>query len=171
VCNPNGEDKHAQGADVTASAGDLVDLVKLGRARICWEGAPQFDEQGRPTFNPLDWACRVAWAAGDYLVVADEADRFMTAGRLSPGIYQLWNMGRHRRCRVFACSRRPARVSRDCTANVTRAAIFFSQEPADLRYLANFADASAVAEVRTLGQYEAIDWTQAGWAKKKSLFE
>jgi len=166
VCDPNGEAAHASGADLVETKADLVDQARRpGAVRLCWRGF-----QSIPADEAFAWVNRVAWAAGNMLVVWDEADLFMTAQRLPEDAYRLWNMGRHRRCRVFACSRRPARVSRDCTANLTRAAVFKTQEPADLRFLASFMEPSAAQEVAKLARFHAVDWNQEGWGVKKSPF-
>lgn len=166
ICNPNGEDAHQAGAVVIDDRGELVSwLAASGPVRVCWQG---FDRQ--PREEAFAWVNRVAWAAGNVLVVWDEADLFMTAQRLPEEAYRLWNMGRHRSVRVFACSRRPARVSRDCTANLTRACVFRTQEPHDWRFLKDFMEPSAAAAARELPKYHAIDWTPAAWSVKKSPF-
>jgi hypothetical protein len=124
-----------------------------------------------------DWGNEAAFAAGDTLVIWEEAGVFMNGGSLrtaTPFAYDLWMRGRHRRCRVFACSQRPARVSRDCTANVSRAVIFNTTEPRDLAFYRSMIfepDAAAAIPRLDFAAHEALDWTPAGWAVKRAPFD
>jgi hypothetical protein len=165
ICNPNAEDQHEEGADVTD---DRAELVQLAAQRGPWRIAWRFTKTGNAV--GFDWVNRVAWAAGDCCIVWDEADLFMRHGTMPDAAYQLWNVGRHHRVRIFACSRRPARVSRDVTANLSRACVFRTQEPTDIDFLGEFMERSAADAVKQLQPFHAVDWTQQGWAVKKSLF-
>lgn len=165
VVDPNGENMHAGAAFVTNDPRELVELAMLPEFRICWRPEMMNAEDG------YELATRVAWAAGNCALVWDEADFFMRAGRLPPHALRMWNAGRHRRCRVFAVSRSPFRVSRDCTRNLTRACVFAIQEPSDLKFLASFMGQEAANHVPALPQRHAIDWHQGGaWTVKRSIF-
>lgn len=166
VCDPNGESAHTKHARVISDKAALVEAVNdPGQWRVCW----RFDQTGFD--DGFEWVNRVAWARGDLCLVWDEADQFTRWG-LPPTAFRIWNNGRHRRLRVFACSRRPARVPRDMTANLTRACVFRTQEPRDLSFIREFTvDGESVGAVRSLGAFEAVDWTEAGWAVKKSPFD
>lgn len=166
VCDPNGEDMHARNAAVTDDRAQLVRLVaEPGPWRVCWRF-------GRTGYDAgFEWVNRVAWARGDLCLVWDEADSFMRSGTMPETAFRLWNQGRHRRLRIFACSRRPARVPRDVTANVTRACVFRTQEPRDLQFIGAFMEPDSARQVAQLEQLHAVDWTAARWAVKKSLFD
>lgn len=120
-----------------------------------------------------EWANEAAWCAGDCVLVWEEAGVFMDGQRLAPFAYDCWMRGRHRRLRVFGCSQRPARVSRDCTANLARAVVFNTTEPNDLKfYRAMIAGDDVVEMIRRLdfGAHEALDWTPAGSTVKRAPF-
>lgn len=167
VCDPNGEGAHTEDAVVIDDRAQLVEAVNdPGPWRVCWRfGGTGFDEG-------FEWVNRVAWARGDLCLVWDEADQFTRWG-LPPTAFRIWNNGRHRRLRVFACSRRPARVPRDLTANLSRACIFKTQEPNDLKFIRDFtAGREAEGMVRELEPFHALDWREDGtMAVKKSLFD
>jgi hypothetical protein len=163
IVDPNGEDAHAEGAIVTDDPGELAALFlaaqdQRGRPlplRVCF----RLTKTGPDGFETVN---KIAWAAEDLAIMWDEADLFMTAQRLPPEAYRLWNTGRHARVRVFLCSRRAARISRDCTANVTQACVFQHTEPRDLRFLAELMDDTAAAACGELPPYHLVHWTRQG---------
>ncbi len=162
VFDANSEDAHASGALVTEDRGDLASLIRDGAPRVCWRNSGGMD--------PEEWFAfgnRVAWAAGDCLVVWDEADLFMTSGRLPEDAYRVWNTGRHRGVRCFAISRRAARVSRDVTANLASAHVFRLMDPRDLGWLREAIGPEAADAVSRLRAHERIEWTPEGWTPKK----
>lgn len=165
ICDPTGQDEFEEYAIVTEDQAELVELFsRPGEVRVCWRG---FASMGKDA--AFDWANRVTKAAGNMLILWDEADLFMHPAHMPESAYYLWNMGRHRGVSVFATSRRPARLARDCTANLSRAAIFATQEPGDLKYLKEFMGPS-VANVPGLPRFSAVDWTPEAAAVKKSPY-
>ncbi len=165
ICNPNGEDAHQQHADVTDDPRELIELAaRKGSWRICFN----FNRTG--LVAGFRWVNRVALARGDLCLVWDEADLLTERGRLPPEAYELWNAGRHHRVRILALSRRPANVSPDVRGNLARACVFRMIEPRDLQWLATFMEPDAARAVTKLQRYEAVDWTEAGWSVKKSVF-
>lgn len=164
IFDPNGEAAHAAGAVVVDDPARLVQLVRdMGRFRICWRG---FATMGGEAF---EWGNRVALAAEHLTLFWDEVDRF-TGSHPPPAAELVINAGRHRNLAVIACSRRPARVPRDLTANASRIVAFGSQEPSDLDYLRTFMGSEASAAVPGLAAFHAVDWTEAAWSVKKSPF-
>lgn len=164
LCDPNGEEAHADGAVIAVTKAELVGYLQAGAGRICWRG---FDHGEEEAFS---WACRAAWAAGNTLVVWDETDLFTASLKAPEPAYRLWNMGRHRACRVFAIARSPYAIPRTLTRNLTRAAVFRTQEPRDLKYLEGLMGAEAAAVVPGLQPFTALDWTPFGWTVRKSPF-
>jgi len=171
ICDPNGEDAHAEGGQVTDHPGELVELIAApGPWRVTW----RFPRMGFA--DGFAWVNRAAEAAGDCALVWDEADLFLRHG-MTPEAFRLWQTGRHRRLHIFACSRRPATMPRDLRANLARLCVFRMQEPRDLEAVAEFTDDLAIEDaVRGLpipkpGEAPwAVDWTEAGWKVKRSLF-
>lgn len=160
------EPGYAQGAHVVETPADLVRLVRDqgGPLRICWRGVATMAQEA------FEFANRVAWAAENFTVVWEEVDSFVDAGRLPEWAFRIVNHGRHRGLRVFACARRPARVSRDLTANATRIVAFHTSEPADVEYLRKYVGQAVAVQVAGLGRYECLDWTPAGARVRKSPF-
>ncbi len=155
------EDDYARGAVVVERPDRLVDLLLAGERRLCWRGLFE---------GAFEAVNRLAWAAGDLTLVWEEVDQFGDAGRLPEWAFKIVNQGRHRDIRVIACSRRPARVSRDLTANASRIVAFGTTEPRDLIYLRHYMGEAAEG-LRGLDPYHALDWTEAGGAvARKSPF-
>lgn len=165
ICDPTGQDEFEEYALVTDDPAELVELFSgEGAIRACWRGTTTMGKA-----EGFDWCNRVAKAAGNMLIVWDEADLFMSPSHMPETAYWLWNMGRHRGLSVFATSRRPARLARDCTANLSRAAVFATQEPGDIKYLKEFMGTS-VAQVPGLPRFSAVDWTPEAASVKKSPY-
>lgn len=169
IHDPNAEAAWAEGAAVVYGRAELVEAMKAPRWRICWRGAVAARSESDKV-EAFEWANRAALAAGGVLVIWDEVDRFTDAGRLPPFAYQVVNAGRHRGVRVYACSRRVRRVSRDLSANAGRIMLFRMTEPSDLRWVAETMGADAAAKAATLPQFTALDWTEQEVKEKKSPF-
>jgi len=169
IHDPNGEDAWADGALVIYSRAELVEAMRARAWRICWRGAvaARGDAEMREAF---EWANRAALAAGDCLVIWDEVDRFTDAMRLPPAAYAMVNAGRHRGVKVFACSRRVRRVSRDLSANAGRIVVFRMTEPGDLRWIRDTMGDEAARLAPALPERAALDWTEQQVKKKISPF-
>lgn len=166
IFDPNGEPDWAAGAVVTDNRAELVDLVSCkGAVRICWRGVMTGGE------GDFEFANRCAWAAEDFFVVWDEVDRFTDPMKMLPVADNLVQAGRHRGLHIIACSRRPYRMNRTLTALATRMAVFRTTEPRDLRYFADYVGTEAAAQLPTLRDYHALDWTETAHAIKKSPFK
>ena len=162
---PDDSEAPPPGFIITADRAELI-RVMLGRSwRVAFVANRRLDQ--------WEWANEAAWRAGDCVTVWEEAGVFMDAQRLAPHAYDLWMRGRHRRVRVFACSQRPARVSRDCTANLARAVIFNTTEPNDLRFYRSMIFETGAAEAiprLDFEGHEALDWTPSGWKIRRAPF-
>jgi hypothetical protein len=165
IHDPNAEDKLARRALVIHERAELVKAVSIpGRVRICWRGVATMGPEA------FEWANRCAWAGEGFTVLWDEVDRFTGSGRLPEHAYLLVNAGRHRRCRVFACTRRPFRMPRDLTAAATRIMAFRITGPTDVAYLAEFMGPAAAARLPELPDFTALDWQEGTVSEKKSPF-
>lgn len=140
-----------------------------------WRVAYRTDLQLEET----EWANEAAWRAGDCAVIWEEAGTLLGNRELrarAPWAFSLWMRGRHRRCRLFACSQRPASIAADLRANVARAVIFNVTEPADVEWcravIGGDRDLAARIAQLELARYEAIDWQRGkGWSVKQAPFE
>lgn len=167
IYDPNQEPENAQNATVICmTARDLIEAARIkGKCRIVWRGFATMNAA-----EAFEVANRVAWAAGDFTVIWDEVDT-MTKGKmlLPDTAYQMIHTGRHRGLKVWACSRRPARVNIDIRSQSARICTSVMHEPADLKALEERMGIIA-KEAVTLPAYHFIDWTEAGGKVKKSPF-
>jgi hypothetical protein len=165
IHDPNGEDALADGAVIVETKDHLLRLVSArGNIRICWRGS-----LAMPITEAFEWANRAAWAGEGFTVLWDEADRLCPKLDVDSWAYKLINAGRHRNVRVAATSRRPQRVPRDLTAAATRICAGKTTGARDLSYLSEYFN-GRTEELKSLGKYEFLDWTDADIARKKSPF-
>lgn len=170
IHDPNGEPGAAEGADlVTADARAVLERMKAGGGwRITWRGALAATSEGGKV-EAFELANRLSLAAGDHLILWDEVDMVTQPGRLPPYAYRIVNAGRHARLRVFACARRPYRLSRDLSANAGRIVAFRMTEPRDLRFMRDVMGEAADG-LPGLREREALDWTETSVKRKMSPF-
>ena len=162
IFDANGEDIYARWGQVISDRKQLLDhVVKNGGRHVVWRGVAPGD---------FEFVNEVAWALENLTLVWEEVDQFGDSGRLPPHAFKIVNQGRHRNIRVIACSRRPARVSRDMTANASRIVAFRTREPRDLAFLKEWMGSEAVDQLPGLAEYNALDWTEAGAKVRKSPF-
>jgi hypothetical protein len=165
VC-PNDDEAPRMGCDLVArDRRSLIEFMCQPRFRIAY--AP-----GEERAEGWEWANEAAYRAGNCLIMWEEAGVYMGSQPLKGWAYKLWMTGRHRRCRVFACSQRPARVSRDCTANLSRAVIFHTMEPDDLQFFRGMMGRDACTAIPQLSyeSHEALDWNGSNWAVRRAPF-
>lgn len=147
------------------------------RAALCEAmKQPRFAVTFTTDANPdlWEWANRAALARGDTLILWEEAPSLGDGKpKLPPFAHALWMRGRHARCRVFAVSQRPSRLSRDCTANLSRAVIFATTEPNDLKFYRDMiGEREAIDQIRSLAKYHAVDFRPfQGWEVRQSPFD
>lgn len=169
-CDPNGEKVFESGAHIVTDRRQLLELLaRPGPVRICWRGVMGAAGEDA-TREAFEWLNRCAWACGDVLCVWEEIDILCGGGKLPPNAYRLVNAGRHRDVRIFACARSPKMVPRAFTRNASRIAVFRTIEPLDLDYLRQYMGTDAAAVLPGLQRFEALDWTQTGFAVRKSPY-
>jgi hypothetical protein len=159
----NGERGNAIGAHVVSDRAQLLELlVRPGPVRVCWS---YVGIKGRPAIiDHFEWANRCAWAAGDLVVVWDEADR-LTGGKLEENAHAIVNQGRHRDLVLFAGARRPRWVPRDLTASATAIYAFRTTEPRDVEYLRDTMG-EAAETLPQLGEHDYLHWREDGSATR-----
>ena len=166
IFDPNEETEHViSGAVVIYRPSELVAAVQnAGAVRIVWRG---FRSMRNDAF---EFGNRCAWAAGDFAVLWDEVDRFCRKGAALPEYaYQMVHTGRHRRIRLFSCSRRPASINIDIRSQASRMMTATMHEPADVKALGERMG-SAAAELPTLREYHFLDWSEKGASVRKAPF-
>lgn len=170
IVDPTGQEQLAGAVDhVAMEKMELVDKVCRKTFRVVWR-APALTDSPEAMVAAVEYANRVAAAAEDCYLLWDEVDMYTPFNRLAPLAYKLVNAGRHRRVRLYWTSRRPARVARDLTANANRLAIFRTSEPGDLDW-ARKIDRDMAKALPELDRYEAVDWRDGPWSRKKSPFK
>lgn len=165
IFDPNGEPDWAAGADVTSDPAELVALAgRKGRSRICWRGVMTGGVEA------FEWGNRCAWAGEDYWVVWDEVERFCVNSQFPPVADKLVQAGRHRGCRIIACTRRPKRMPIIFRSLATRMAVFRMTAPEDINFFVDMMGRELADQLPMLRDYHAIDWTETGASIKKSPF-
>ena len=157
IVDHNGETDYAAMGDVVQDAHDLVSRLQAAGQRPCrlvWRGMVTMGSEAA-----FAWINRAAWAAGGIVVLWEEVDRYMTAGRMPPEAHQLAHQGRHRGVRIFACARRPHNISRDLSCNATRVMAFRTTEPRDARWFEDVIG-EAARQLPSLPDYHCLDWTE-----------
>lgn len=155
ILDPTGDPANRKGALLIESGGDLCrTLARLGKRsfKICY----------RPMGDPVaefETLNRAAMIAEDVTVWWDEAGLFMTAQKLPPAAFKIWNMGRHTGCRVFCVSQRAARVSRDCTGNVAAMYVFQQNDPEDVKWCTRVIGRQYRDQLSTFGVGQHVEWT------------
>lgn len=130
-------------------------------------GASTFRAVYRPTrgvvsdveIAAVDILAQIALEVGNVLLVIDEADRYVVAGKnLSPYLRLCVDQGRHRGVGICAIARRPARLSKDLIENASALFLFHTHGAHSRAYLADIieGDAADLSKLRT-GEYLAWD--------------
>lgn len=111
--------------------------------------------------------CDMARIVGDLFLVLEEADRFWSTGELDPEFNELIERGRHQRVSLLSLTRFPAECHINVRRQATQIITFEQHEPADLKWLR--AVGFDPEEVRALGRFEYLHWTQAGGISRHRL--
>lgn len=175
IFDPNAEPANVKLGRPVHDFRELVDLLikaKGGPVRITWRG--MIGAANPP--EEYDRANAAALAAENLAVLWDEVDQYAVEDRvlkLRPFARQVINTGRHRGLKVLACSRRPAMVPRDLTANAQRIIVFHTHEPRDLLYFRQLMGRQVSDQLKGLreAERECLEWTEAGAVLRKSPFE
>jgi hypothetical protein len=170
IFDPNGEDGYAGRGVAITDPRHLLLALKSNKIRVIrWQGVISMAKAAFEFANQAAWAAQES-ARSDLMLVWEEADSFMEPGKLPQWAFALVNQGRHRRIRLVACARRPARFSRDLTANASRISVFRTTEPRDLKYLSDYVGQENADLLPRLQDYHALDWTDKKSKVKKSPF-
>lgn len=169
IHDPNGEPAWAEGARVIYSRAELAEAMQARSWRIAWRGS-QAARSEPEKIDAFEWANRCAIAAGDAVVVWDEADFFMGPARVPPNAYRIINAGRHHGLRIFACARRFRAIPRHLSANSQRIIVFRSTEPSDLKWVEQVMTREVAVMVPVLKEREAVDWSERTVKRKISPF-
>ncbi len=142
--------EHGAGRTVVRSVPELFEAVK----RKAFNIAVQFEDADAG----FSWACRVAYAARDLMLVCEEVDFYIKANYAPEPFSLLVRYGRHKGVAMTCISRRPPDLWRNLTANADSIFSFQTIEPRDIRYLAEFMGAQNAEGLRSLGKLEYIKY-------------
>lgn len=162
------DDAEAPPYPETRDQATLIRVMMQRQFRVTYNVEGQRDQ--------WEWANEAAWRAGNTLIIWEEAGTLMSGRALkdyAPIAFRLWMRGRHRRLHIFACSQRPASLSADVRANLSRAVIFNTSEPNDLLFYRKMTGDGAIADrIRALDfeAHDALDWTPGGFEVKRAPF-
>lgn len=110
-------------------------------ARAC--NAPAFSvvfSPGNKVKNfaaPFEDFCRVAWSAGNCMVLVEELSDVTTPSLAPPLWAQLSRKGRHRGLQLVACTQRPAKIDKDFLGSASYLRCFTLRYPEDQRAMAS----------------------------------
>lgn len=168
IFDPNMEIDHGSGAVLCDDPAHLVELVgERGPIKICWRGFASM-----PVLDAFEHANACAWAGENFVVFWDEVERYLPAGNVMPEwAAKLINAGRHRGCKIFAATRRPARISTDLRDAATRICIGRITGDNSIGYLKNLIGTDAL-RAPGLQPREFLDWSEETETviRKKSPF-
>ncbi len=143
-------------SDVIYTRSDLIARIMAGGSFvIAWRG---FATEGKDAF---EYGNRAALAGEDMLIVWEELDIYFdgSGSTFSPLGFQIVHTGRHKGLTTITTSRAPGLIPKKLTRNVQRIAVFKTDEPGDLRYLAEKIGAANADRIQRLGEYQYLDWT------------
>lgn len=166
IHDTSGEDEiAAMATDVIDSRSELLErLIQGGTYVIAWRGFLVEEE------TAFEFANQAALAAEDVLVVWEEFDVYFegSGSYLPKYAYRIVHNGRHKGLTTIAVSRAPALVPKKLTRNVQRIAVFDTNEPYDVEYLAKKIGSANAALIPTLKEYQYLEWISGQpQAKKK----
>jgi hypothetical protein len=134
------------------SLDELLDWLERGGAE-----SPRWHVAIRTPGEDADEVFRAAWAAAPCLVLAEECDRYRVGHEPLPGLSYIVEYGRHRGISLMALTRRPASIPRTLTANASRAVVFKTVEPRDVKYWADFLPDGGAAAIQGLEGHGFVD--------------
>jgi hypothetical protein len=133
---------------------DLTDLkafwlkVYRGPFRLIYRPTKEIEE--------FDEVCDLAYKCGDLAFVAEELDLFCPPRQLTPGIRHILKRGRHADITFIGITQRPYGIDRVVTAMCNEVYVFKTDEPRDIRYLAERLGEGIVPKIAALGEYEYV---------------
>jgi len=117
----------------------------------------------------FDRLCRMVYAAGDCVLVAEEIAAYLT-GRLfqttgrGTGIKSLLTAGRTRGVVAYWITQRCHNIPREVTSESREAALFALREPSDIEYVRERFGYTAAARMALLQRYQYVHWREGGSA-------
>ena len=118
----------------------------------------------RDIFDPAEFesVCRLAYAAGNVTLVAEEVMSYCTATTIGPAFKTLLTAGATRGIHCYLLTQRPFKIPREITSQARRAIIFAVHEAGDVEYIRQTFGQAAAEALAGLQQYEYVDWRETG---------
>lgn len=105
--------------------------------------------------------CKLVYACGDMVFVAEEIDSFCTPTEIRPDFANIIQRGRHKNITFYGVSQRPYGINRIISAQSKEIYTFQQSEPRDIEYLTTYIGQD-VEKVRELPQYNFLHWQSTG---------
>ena len=154
--------EHGKGRTVIRTPLDLLAEIEKG----CFNIALQLDDPEKA----YHYACKAAWAYRDMVLVCEEVSWYIKAGHAPKPFQTLVRFGRHRGVEMFCISRRPQELWRELTANCDNIYSFFTIEPRDIKYLADFMGEMNAEKLKELKKLEYIHYKNGEVRRGKTRF-
>jgi len=154
--------EHSKGRKVVTSPVELVKAVKAKRFNI----AVKFDDAD----IGFDWACRVAYAAENLVLVVEEVDWYVKAGYAPVPFGKLVRYGRHKSVEMICIARRPPDMWRNLTANADNLFMLRTTEPRDLKYIEEFIGKESSLQLKTLKDLEYLCYKMGVVSRGRTKF-
>lgn len=112
----------------------------------------------RPTneVEEFDEVCDLTYKCGNLVLVAEELDLFCPPRQLTPGIRHILKRGRHHDITFIGITQRPYGIDRTVTAMANEVYVFKTDEPRDIKYLAERLGEGIAAKIAALQEYEYV---------------
>lgn len=144
---------HEYEGSIARNAQEVEKLIYDEHDRIVFRG----DDESEDIFSDINDVFRVAWDAGDLIVLVDEADFFIGSRDYNvqrSNFLRCVQFGRHRGIDMILCARRVVELNIFVRAQYTKMYTFKQTEERDLKRLSDYGfDAS---EVRGLASHKFL---------------
>lgn len=122
--------------------------IYQGKFRLIYRPANDVEE--------FDEVCNLAYKCGNLVLVAEELDLFAPPRQLTPGIRHILKRGRHADITFIGITQRPYGIDRTVTALANEVYVFKTDEPRDIRYLAERLGEGIVPKLAALEPYQYV---------------
>lgn len=116
------------------------------------------------------WACRVARAAKECLLVVDEIDMYSNAHKAPASFSWLVRYGRHNAVHLICIARRPADLWKTLRANANNIYMLRIVDPDDAKYLGTFIGKDLAEHLKDLKDLEYYCWQRGDVSYGRTRF-
>lgn len=103
----------------------------------------------------FEWLCGVVYELNDITLGIEELGKHETRKDISPNLYNLICLGRHKSISLYATTQRPAQISTDFKAQITKFISFRQHLENDIKWIGDcIGNAKEAETLRSLEQYQ-----------------